>query len=257
MSRKNAVAEALVRSLELLWGTRSKVGRSGLNVKAIVDAAIALADRQGLDAVSMRRIADQLGAGTMSLYAHVPNKADLTALMIDRVLEDLYRKDETVPHEPGGWRESLRLIARRNWEVYQRHPWMLQVAGARPALGPSLVRKYEAELLPLDGLGLTDVEIDSALTLVLTHVEGTARSQATLGRSQNESGLSDGEWWTIVGPVLARVIDADQYPLGSRIGAASSEAYQGVADAGHALTFGLERILDGIALLTTQRRSSS
>ena len=78
----------LSRSLELLWGTREPATRgpkAELSLERIVDAAVALADREGLGALSMRRVATELGVGTMSLYRHVPGKGELLDLMLDRV----------------------------------------------------------------------------------------------------------------------------------------------------------------------------
>jgi AcrR family transcriptional regulator len=243
------------RSLPLLWGVqsrpgRARAGRPGLSVAVIVAAAIELADAHGrLDAVGMRQVAEHLGVGTMSLYTHVPGKAELTDLMIDSVYGELYEDEGEPARQPGGWRAAMEFIARRNWDLHQRHPWLQSATGGRPALGPNAVRKYEAELRPLDGIGLSDVEIDSVLTLVLTHVEGTAMMRARMTQAEQASGMNDTEWWATVGPALERAMNGAQFPVASRVGQASSEQYQGVADPAHALTFGLARILDGVAVL--------
>ncbi|EYF05060.1 TetR/AcrR family transcriptional regulator [Chondromyces apiculatus] len=256
--RGNRVAETdPTRTLLLLWGSHSKPGRSGLTVRAIVTAAIELADAEGIEAVSMRQVAERLGVGTMALYTYVPGKADLTALMLDTVQGQLYEDVDAPSRQPGGWRGALTFIAERNWEVYQRHPWVLHVAQGRPVLGPNLSLKYEAELRPLDKLGLSDVEMDSALTLVLTHVAGTAGIQAQLAKARQESGMSDGEWWLSSAPVLAKVMDDSRFPVAGRVGSASGTTYEGVLDPRHALTFGLECILDGIAQLIARRQEAA
>ncbi|XXT24025.1 TetR/AcrR family transcriptional regulator [Sorangium sp. So ce429] len=241
------------RSLALLWGSHGKPGRSGLTVRAIVSAAIEIADARGLEAVSMRHLADQLNVGTMSLYTHVPGKAELTDLMIDTVYGQLYDDVDAPSRQPGGWRESLRYIAARNWELYQGHPWLLEIVSARPVLGPNASLKYEAELRPLDGLGLTDVEMDSVLTLLLTHIEGTARVQANARRTRQESGMTDVEWWVATAPLLDKVIDAKRFPVATRVGQSAGQAYQGVSSPEHAFHFGLERILDAVSLLIAER----
>lgn len=241
------------RSLALLWGSHAKQGRSGLTVRAIVAAAIELADAECLDAVSMRNVAERLKVGAMSLYTHVPGKAELTDLMMDTVYSQLYADVNDPASQPGGWREALKFIAARNWSLYQQHPWMLQIIRARPLLGPNASLKYEAELRPLDRLGLTDVEMDAALTLVLTHVEGTARGQAHLEQTQHDTGMSEAEWWVVNAPLLAKVMDATRFPIAARVGTAAGQAYQGASSPTHAFSFGLERILDGIALLIAQR----
>lgn len=117
-----------------------------------------------------------------------------------------------------------------------------------------VLSKYEAELRPLDNLGLTDVEMDSVLTLILTHVEGIARGQANLEQTQRESGMSDAEWWVINAPLLDKVLDVKRFPVASRVGVSAGQEYQAASSPAHAFSFGLERILDGVALLIAQRQ---
>jgi AcrR family transcriptional regulator len=241
------------RTMALLWGSHSKPGRSGLTIAAIVAAAIELADAEGMDAVSMRQVAERLQVGTMSLYTHVPGKGELTDLMIDTAYGELYADVDEPARQPGGWRGGLEFIAARNWELYQRHPWMLQIAGARPVLGPNASRKYEAELRPLDGIGLTDLEMDSVLTLVLTHIDGTARAQAVMQQTQRETGVTDAEWWLAVAPVFARVAEGAHFPVGSRVGEAAGMAHQAAANPLHSFQFGLSVILDGVEALLTEK----
>lgn len=251
--RKNEQSADPARGLALLWGPRNKPGRSGLTIAAIVGAAIEIADAEGFEAVSMRNVANRLQAGAMSLYTHVPGKAELTDLMIDSAYGELYGDVDEPLRQPGGWREGLRLIATRNWELFQQHPWLLQIVGARPVLGPHASLKYEAELRPLEGIGLSDLEMDSVLTLVLTHVEGTARAQASVLRARRESGVSDAEWWVAVSPLLERVMQGAHFPVASRVGEAAGMAHQAAANPVHAFSFGLERILDGVEALIAKR----
>ncbi|GIH18089.1 TetR/AcrR family transcriptional regulator [Rugosimonospora africana] len=241
------------RSLALLWGSHTTPGRSGLTVRSIVTAATAIADAEGLAAATMRRVADRLGVGTMSLYTHVPGRAELTELMIDIAYGELYADVDEPAKATGGWREGLRLVGERNWDLYQRHPWLLQATGARPVLGPHATLKYEAELRPLDGIGLTDVQMDSVLTLVLTHVEGVARIQADLARTEDGSGMSDQEWWLSTAPALEKVMDASRFPTASRVGQAAGEHHQASVDPAHAFRFGLARILDGVERLIEEK----
>ncbi|MFI5732690.1 TetR/AcrR family transcriptional regulator [Kribbella sp. NPDC051587] len=254
MAGKKVAAADPARSLALLWGSHTKPGRSGLTVQAVVDAAISVADAEGLEAVSMRVIAERLKAGTMTLYTHVPGKAELTDLMFDRVYGDLYA-DVDEPARQADWRAALEFVAHRNFDVLVRHPWIHEVPTMRTALGPNITLKYEAELRPLDGLGLTDVEMDSALTLVLTHVTGTARAGAEQVRTQRDSGLSDEEWWRQIAPTLTHVMAGSvvAFPIAGRVGTSVGEYFQSTVDPAHALAFGLDRILDGIALLIASR----
>ncbi|QNE18774.1 TetR/AcrR family transcriptional regulator [Kribbella qitaiheensis] len=254
--KKTAVADP-ARSLALLWGTHTKPGRSGLTLRAIVDTAIELADANGLEAVSMRLVAEQLKAGTMSLYTHVPGKGELTVLMFDSVYGDLYGDVDEPARQPGGWRGAMEFVAKRNWEVLMRHPWIHDVPAVRSALGPNITLKYEAELRPLDGVGLTDVEMDSTLNLIITHVHGTARTAAEHLATQRESGLTDAEWWLTTGPALARYMGAlaERFPVAGRVGTAAGEQHQAPIDSEHALKFGLDRILAGVALLIEERKN--
>lgn len=241
------------RSLALLWGSHTRAGRSGLTLAAIIRAAIDIADAEGLDVVSMRRVAERLNVGAMSLYTHVPGKAELTDLMFDTVAGELYSDVDEPSRQPGSWQGALRFIARRNWELYGRHPWLLHVNSARPVMGPHISRNYEAELRPLDGIGLTDIEMDDTLALVLSHVGSVARSQLQQHSAQAESGQSDLEWWVATAPLLETVMSGQHFPVASRVGQAAGMAHQAVTNPEHALAFGLDRILDGIEVLITRR----
>lgn len=237
----------LVRSIYLLWGHHPAPGRSGLSVVAIVRAGIEVADTRGLDAVSMRKVAEHIGAGTMSLYAHVPGKDDLIALMVDAVYAELYDNDVEAATRQGDWRAAMRYVAQRNWDLYVRHPWLLDLRPSRPPLGPNVSRKYETELRPLDGIGLSEIAMDSALAMILSHVEATARSSRHIVRTRDDSGMTDAEWWAIVAPALEQVMDDEELVVSARVGAAVGEQFQSAsASPDHALTFGLDTILDGI-----------
>ena len=249
MNKKRVQSANPARRLGLLWGSQTSPGRSGLTLKAIVTAAIDIADNDGLDALSMRNVAERLSVGTMSLYTHVPGKTELIDLMLDTAYGQLYESVEEPSQQPGGWNAALRFIARRNWDLYRRHPWMLQTPSARPVLGPNASLKYEAELHPLDNLGLSDVEMDATLTLILTHVEGCARAQAAIERTQRDTGMTDAEWWVTQEPFLNKIIDPTRFPVGTRVGKAAGLEYQGASSPEHLFTFGLDRILAGISEL--------
>lgn len=252
MPEKRAAADDPARTLALLWGPQDRPGRSGLTVRAIVQAAVELADAGGIDAVSMRAVADRLGAGTMSLYTHVPGKPALLALLVDTVTGRTY-PDADEPARQPGWRAALRLIARRNWELFARHPWLLQIPQGRPVLGPQVSRKYESELRPLDGIGLTDAEMDGVLTTVLMHVQGLARWQAALIADRSGSGEDDEQWWRAVEPALAAVMDPAAFPVSGRVGRAVGEQLNSAGDPAASLDFGLDRILDGVEHLLATR----
>jgi AcrR family transcriptional regulator len=227
------------RSMELLWGLREpprRGPRQRLTVPQIARAGIEIADAEGLAALSMRRVADQLGVTAMSLYTYVPGKAELLDVMIDTV----HGERDTSAEGDGGWRGRLELIARQNWELYQRHPWLLQIATSRPALGPNVTARYDYELRAVDGIGLSDVEMDLVIVLLGDYVHGAAR------------GAVD-EWWAAYAPLLAKVFDVEKYPIAARVGAAAGETYGAAYDPARAFEFGLRRLLDGVAALIAAR----
>ena len=241
------------RSIALLWrgrGERPARGRKPtLTVDAIVEAAIRMADEAGLGALSMRALAERLEAGTMSLYTHVPGKAELVDLMLDTVLGETARPDEL----PDGWRQRLELVARENAALYHRHPWMLEIVTFRPPMGPGVIAKYDFELRALEGIGLTDVEMDSVLTLVLGYVQSSARQALEATLVEQRTGLTDDEWWAAQAPLLEQVLEPDRFPTAGRVGTAASQEYDGLWDPEHSFEFGLERVLDGIAVLVESR----
>ncbi len=239
------------RSLTLLWGEPTRPGRSGLSVRRIVAAAVKRADREGIDALSMRNLASDLGVATMALYTHVPGTEELLDLVFDGVLAELYASTAPAARRRG-WRTGMRFVAEQNWQLYRRHPWLLDL-GPRPALGPSTVRKYDLELGPLDGIGLSFVEMNEALSLVTNHVVGLARIDAQLARERRRTGLSDAEWWSRHQPTMAEVTQLMPYRLAARVGQAAAEAASGLFDPALALSFGLDRILDGLGVLIDSR----
>jgi AcrR family transcriptional regulator len=303
------------RSLALLWRTSERTSRKGkpdLSVDRIVRAAIEVADADGLQALSMRRVAERLGVGTMSLYTYVPGKPELLDVMLDTVYgetaygetaygetghaetaygetaygetaygetghaetaygETAYGETghaetayggtgqgETAgPEEvPGGWRRRLEVIARENWRLYLRHPWLLQVAASRPVLGPNVTAKYDYELRAVDGIGLTDVEMDSVITLVTGFVHGTARGAVEAAQAESRTGLSDEQWWAAHAPFFSRIADVGRFPTAARVGQATGEALGAAYSAEHAFEFGLQRVLDGIEALVSGRASA-
>jgi AcrR family transcriptional regulator len=158
----------------------------------IVDAAIAIADAEGSDAVSMRRIAQVLRAGTMSLYWHVANKEQLLDLMLDALIGEF-----DVPEPSGDWREDLRTQARRERATLLRHAWVIDFLGGRPPLGPSTLLHLDRQLAALDGLGLDVAAAMYILGVVQTYVMGSVlreMQEARAQRDQDQSGITHEEW---------------------------------------------------------------
>lgn len=209
----------------------------------MVEAATRVADVEGLEMVTMRRIAGELGVGAMTLYNYVPGKDELLDLMLDAAYLAMGRGDTSTQ----GWRGRVRAIARENRALFVAHPWATHVVTTRPPLGPGQLTKYEHELSAFDGLGLDDLDIDAALAHVLAFVAGHARQHAETVAARETSGTDDQDWWDSAGPLLARVLDETAFPTAARVGAAVGQAHGSAADPARAWDFGLEVVLDGLA----------
>lgn len=253
------------RTMALLWG-RGEVPTRGpkqaLTVPEIVAAAIGIADAGGLGAVSMRNVAERLGKSAMGLYTYVPGKAELLDLMLDRVQGELptdYSLDE-------GWRAAAERCARDEWAFYERHPWVLQVSGARAALGPHEFDLYETQLRLFDGLGLSGVEMTRAVGVLASFVRGAAKAVSDARTAERETGLSDDDWWNARAPLLEELEDdtwAERYPTVTRLSEEhvfdqldrpdDTTPYL-VQDALDTFEFGLQRMLDGLEAYVASRR---
>jgi AcrR family transcriptional regulator len=158
----------------------------------IVDAAIAIADAEGSDAVSMRRIAQVLRAGTMSLYWHVASKEQLLDLMLDALIGEF-----DVPEPTGDWREDLRAQARGERATLLRHAWVIDFLGGRPPLGPNTLLHLDRQLAALDGVHIDVGTAMYILGTVQTYVLGSVlrdMQEARVQRDQEQSGVTREEW---------------------------------------------------------------
>jgi AcrR family transcriptional regulator len=246
------------RSMALLWGTQKHPTRGpkpGLSVQRIVQAAIGVADAEGLQALSMRRVAAELGVGTMSLYTYVPGKAELLDVMLDTVLGEVARPDGVA----GGWRAKLEAYAREHWAHYHRHPWVLGVSGARALLGPNETALFEASLHAVSGVGLSGREMIHVVTLVGEYVRGAAQRAVEAAQAARHTGVTDEQWWAAREPILDRYFDASRYP--TLVGLDQEGAFQppeggldyNLQNAVDSFEFGLERVLDGVEAFIERR----
>jgi AcrR family transcriptional regulator len=238
------------RTLALLWRDPAAVPRhgprQGLSIDAVVASTTQLADKDGLEAVTMRRVAEALGVAPMTLYTYVPSKAELLDLMLDAAYKSMPRIDTS--GQP--WRERLAAIADENKALFEDHPWAATISTIRPPLGPGMMAKYEHELSALEGLGLDDVLMDASLTYLLGFVQAWARAAADARAVHRDTAMDDNEWWATSGPLLARVLgDLTAYPIAARVGSAAGAAHSSAYSPSHAYTFGLGRVLDGLSAL--------
>lgn len=245
------------RTLELLWrqpGTRrsTRGPRQGLTIDAIVARAIVLADRDGLDALTMRRLAQALGVAPMTLYTYVPGRAELLDLMLD----DVYARMPRADLSGAPWRARVTAVAGENLALFRAHPWAAVISTARPPLGPGMLAKYEHELRAFDDTGLDDVTRDAALTFLLGFVQFSARAAAEVAAQRRESAMSEQAWWAAHQPLLASVLDETRYPTAVRVGAAAGAAHGAAFDPEYAYEFGLRQILDSFDLLITRANAT-
>src|SRR3954468_11136283 len=241
--------QGLSPGIAAAWGVKTaatKGPKPGLSLDRIVAVAVALADAEGLDAVSMNRVAKELGTGAMSLYRHVASKQELLALMIDAAIG-------TVPPTPaaGGWRVRLEHWAWSTVRAMREHPWAADAPVAGPPLAPNAVAWFEDALAAMDGTGLTPQEKPSIVLLLSGYVQNHVTVMADVAGAflaadpdQAMRGYSD---------TLRRLTDAQRFP-----------ALHEVLDAGvfdradppdDEFRFGLQRILDGIEALILSRNS--
>ena len=134
------------------------------------------------------------------------------AELLDVMLDTVYGEVATPEDREGGWRARLERVARANWALDRRHPWLLQVAIEPPVLGPNLVAKYDHELRAVAGIGLTEIEMDSVLTLVGDYVHGAVRGAVEAALAEQRTGMTDDEWWQAYAPLLEKVFDASRFP---------------------------------------------
>ncbi|AXG79487.1 TetR/AcrR family transcriptional regulator [Streptomyces paludis] len=235
------------RTLELLWGTGERPSRGpkpGLTLGRIVTAAVALADAEGLEAVSMRRLSTELGTGTMSLYRYVPGKAELLDLMLNHVRGET----DSTPRDPdAGWRTTVEEMARAMLTLYRRHPWLLSVNQARPVLGPNAMGGMEEMLSGIKGMGLSDPELISVRIMVEGYVSGAARTHVHAVEVERKSGMTDREFWQVQEPYLTKAMNSGVYPVMASL---SEDAFGPEFD--H-FEFGLQRLLDGLEVLVARR----
>jgi AcrR family transcriptional regulator len=231
----------VARSLELMWqgDVQARPGpRPGLTLGQIVVAAVALADREGLSALSMRRVAGELGVGTMSLYRYVPGKGELLDLMLDHVsgMPDDAPDPRSLP-----WRQLLEEMATGIWDLYQAHPWLLHVNQSRPVLGPNTLAGLNYALAGLADLHLDGRDRIAIILTVESYVLGTARAFLLREHAAEESGVSDEEFWAAQEQTLEKAMATGNYP---EVASLSEDAF--AITGREALEFGLRPLLDGL-----------
>lgn len=214
---------------------------AALSRSMIIDAAIAIADREGLGAATIRKVAGELGVGPMRLYNYVSAKEELLELMVDVVYGEMA---ELIPTQ-GDWRDVLRAVATEVRAATTRHPWFVELLGGRPHLGPNALLHLERSLGGLMS-GSAASEIEQALVAfraVTAFAIGALRLEASEIIAERETGIDEEEWRRSVGPYLQRVLAGGEFP---HLEQAFADADPEPADA--AFASGLDCLLDGLGL---------
>jgi AcrR family transcriptional regulator len=241
MAAEPPTGAALSRAMRELWGLADH-GRRGpkpaMSVRAIAAAAVALADAEGLDAVTMAAVAKRLGFTTMSLYRYVESRQDLLQCMVDEALGP-------PPELPGrrGWRRQVEAWARAEAGQLFAHPWALDVRAGSPPIGPYVLGWMECGFTALAGAGLPVAQAAESLLII----DGYVRSSVQLALQYAAPGAS--ETWVAQ---LRAVLDPELFPTVSATlasGAFEDDTYVEAPAAG--FDFGLGLLLDGIERLVT------
>lgn len=237
----------LPASIETAWGLRerpTKGPKPGLSLERIVAAGVKLAAAEGLAAVSMGRVAGELGAAPMSLYRYVASKDELLALMVDAAV------GPPPASQPGeSWRAAL---SRWTWSYYEalgRHPWVVRIPIGGPPTTPNGVAWMETGLASLADTGLDEGEKLSVILLLSGHVRNEVTLMADVGAAAAASGEQNvsGAW----SRMITRVTDAERFPALHR--ALDSGVLDEDDDPDEDFGWRLERVLDGVDVLVRER----
>jgi len=201
-----------------------RTARSGLSTQAIVETAIALADVEGLDAVSIRRVAAVLEVRPMSLYTHIASKDELLTLMANELIGTLIVE----PPLPEDWREAMSLIARKMFLMFVWHPWLLALFTRRPRPGPNAARQTKQSAQALESLRIPHDDKWRMLAIVNDYVLGNALRIATRGVARDlVASLTEAE--RVAQPELAALPKFEETRL-------ADESFE----------LGLQVVLDGV-----------
>uniref|UniRef100_UPI0010410E68 TetR/AcrR family transcriptional regulator n=1 Tax=Candidatus Protofrankia californiensis TaxID=1839754 RepID=UPI0010410E68 len=226
----------------LLWTRLAKEKRPGLTRESIVNAAITLADTEGLDAVSIRRVAAALNTRPMSLYSHIQRKDDLFELMTDEAIADIIVPDPL----PADWREALWTIAQRTRAVALRHPWIMKARGSWPRLGPNAMRHMEQSLTAVAGLDVDRRRKICILRAVDTYTVGHIVTELMEQVMPRREGGSAAEQQQLMQGYLRALIDTGDFPRIADLGP-DLPLLTDHGEAQQRFDEGLEWVLAGIA----------
>ena len=240
----------LPASIRALWGLREpahKGPKRGLTLERIVDAAVKVAAADGLGAVSMSRVAADLGASTMALYRYVDSKDELLTLMFD---VGLGPPPETA-NADAGWRAGLSSWAWGVREAYHQNPWGLRIPISGPPITPNQIAWLDRGLLAMGGTGLAEAEKLSVILLLSSFVRSEATIAADFAEAMTEPDSTVAQLMAGYGRMLTTLVDPVRMP--SVWSAIKSGSLDDEDNPDAEFIFGLDRILDGVDVLIRSR----
>jgi AcrR family transcriptional regulator len=231
------------RTYPSVWTRPARKERSTLSREQIVAEALRLLDSEGMEALSMRKLAAGLGVGATSLYWHVANRDELIELVINEVYGEIELPDAG---ETDDWQAATRRFAHSSRSTIRRHPWMVSVldhlAAGYP--GPNQARVSEHMLRLLEAAGFPLPETERVLSTLGTYVTGVALAEAAWQKWLARHGQTEQEWAEDAMRVMKGVVDDDQRWLEAAVAAYEGKDPQQAMD--DDFDYGLDRILDGL-----------
>ena len=229
-----------------LWTRPDATKPEKLTREAVVACAVDIADREGLEAVSVRRVAAELSARPMSLYSFFKRKDDLVDLMVDQVLGEMLLDE--VP--PGDWRAALKALLHRQILVGRRHLWIMSQFGVRAPIGPNAARHAEQSLATIASLGLPTKRALRLLRAVDTYLWGFATLSGQELAARRRAQLTEEEWHATTEAYFEGLFSDGELPHlaeAGRHGLLRGGVQEWVAD----FDEGLDWLLDGFAATLT------
>lgn len=242
-SRRAADGAARSATPEVIWTRPERAGRGPRPAHSrarIAEAAVRIADADGLDAVSMRRVAAEIGSGTMSLYNYVPRKEDLHELMVDAVSAEY---DLSAPLS-GDWRADVLGLAEQSRDLMRRHPWLPRLtASAAYGFTPHTMRYLDRFLAALAGVDLAPGTKLELVAMVTASVTSYVTFEIALAERARALPWSEAEEQAVRGSYLAGQLATGEYPHLAGVLAEAAEP----GDHEEAFRRMLGRVLDGFA----------
>jgi AcrR family transcriptional regulator len=234
------------RIIELLWDSPAESPARGprprTSLAEVIDAGVAIADAEGLDTLSMRKVAGRLGIGAMSVYTYVPGRSELIELMIDRVYAD-----HPLPDPALGWRDRVEDWMRATWRTYSEHPWLLDYNMARLPIGPHVLDVEEALYAAVQAAGFTGAHNVTMSNLLRWQLLGAARSMIGDAAEERHTGVSAEAYWESRSSFWTTYFDYARFPTMAAIWASGGFDDPAGYDFDRMITW----LLDGMERLAT------